>query len=1124
MLRRFTLSLACLISLLLINRAFAGENLQLSRQYWSVKHSDGQGLVLHCHFPDLEMKREKIGSVSYVRISLPGLRDRIEPGQPQLPALTIPFYAPPDCDISLSWSGAVETFPLAVKPVPKPMLQARRDPTTDQVFTEQIHMIGPQYDSAYLSCFPENPVRIIHDGYFRQYRLVTLAIEPVRAGPAMKQAYFHRDLEISVSFRPAKGCRQESNSYPVYKAKDEQASLRPFLKTLAINYQAMEKGEIPLMPRQPDMKAVTEQYRDLSGLQTQSAYRITLEQAGMYRISYAELDAAGFPLASTDPRYLCLYFMDHEVAILIPGEDDGVFDPDDTLLFYGTHPATTYSDESAYWLIVSDNMGDRMVSQDGTPNEETPLITQFTNTVRIESDLVYWSNIPNGTGLDHWFWHKVLAPASNDYIVDLPFPVSGQDATIRSWFHGNNYNDSVDPDHHVLLALNTNSVDDIYWDGQLAWQSEAVFSTDILANGQNTIQCELPGDTGSSYESIYTNRFEIEYPCLFETETNRLRFQLEEIGPQRVAVDGFTNDELFLFDITDQEHVLKIINPTIEDMGSTYKLTFEQDLTESHRYEMLTQDQFLTVSDIQIDAGSSLHDTSNQADLIIIAPGPFLTVLEPLIQHRMKQGYSVFFADIQNVYDEFSAGHFNPEALTLFLKYAYDYWDSPAPLAALLVGEANFDYHDHYGTGLKNGVPTFLLESSVPLFGETVSDHPASQLRGEDDIPDIFIGRVTVLKASELRDYIMKLIAYETRFFASNWNNNVLLVADDDIVFENSLNTLQTNYLDPSGLVTNKVYLGSYGGNVDQASQDIITQVTSGQLLTLYMGHGSIVNWGVNLLDLEDISSLSNGYKQTLVASTSCLNGYFAHNINIKSISEEWQRYRQKGSMVVTSSTSLSSAENGLLFNSRLLEQFLINDEHRTGCAVFAAEILACLYDGLDIEHMIMQSHLGDPLTMLRRYGSAPASIFGFDRSLYFSEDDEAVLVLWDAEANQSNLIQETVVLAVSSPSDPTGFSLTLMETSTDSGVFRTDVGSALNLKFSTTISNPLEGILKVSHGEQIQAVYHKSLPLQIYTETALWYQYTLPAISWCGLGLLLLGLSLVIFHSGRKHLARVGN
>ncbi|MBS1978023.1 MAG: hypothetical protein JST46_11675 [Bacteroidetes bacterium] len=101
----------------------------------------------------------------------------------------------------------------------------------------------------------------------------------------------------------------------------------------------------------------------------QPYYKIPVAKSGIYRLTYNDLQAAGIPLSSIDPRRINLFHRGVEQAIFIQGESDASFDPPDYLEFYGARNDGTldkdlykspnlqphtyynlYSDTTAYFL------------------------------------------------------------------------------------------------------------------------------------------------------------------------------------------------------------------------------------------------------------------------------------------------------------------------------------------------------------------------------------------------------------------------------------------------------------------------------------------------------------------------------------------------------------------------------------------------------------------------------------------------------------------------------------------------------------------------------------------------------------------------------------------------------
>ncbi|MBA4058657.1 MAG: hypothetical protein C0490_28330, partial [Marivirga sp.] len=68
---------------------------------------------------------------------------------------------------------------------------------------------------------------------------------------------------------------------------------------------------------------------------SQQYFKIPIAKDGLYKLTYSDLQDAGFPLGSTDPKKIQLYHRGKEHAIYINGELDNQFDPVDYIVFFG---------------------------------------------------------------------------------------------------------------------------------------------------------------------------------------------------------------------------------------------------------------------------------------------------------------------------------------------------------------------------------------------------------------------------------------------------------------------------------------------------------------------------------------------------------------------------------------------------------------------------------------------------------------------------------------------------------------------------------------------------------------------------------------------------------------------
>ena len=67
----------------------------------------------------------------------------------------------------------------------------------------------------------------------------------------------------------------------------------------------------------------------------QSYFKIPAAKDGIYKLTYNDLQAAGFPVSTTDPSTIRLFHRGVEQAIYIEGEGDAQFNNTDFIEFYG---------------------------------------------------------------------------------------------------------------------------------------------------------------------------------------------------------------------------------------------------------------------------------------------------------------------------------------------------------------------------------------------------------------------------------------------------------------------------------------------------------------------------------------------------------------------------------------------------------------------------------------------------------------------------------------------------------------------------------------------------------------------------------------------------------------------
>src|SRR6266705_6620552 len=308
---------------------------------------------------------------------------------------------------------------------------------------------------------------------------------------------------------------------------------------------------------------------------------------------------------------------------------------------------------------------------------------------------------------------------------------------------------------------------------------------------------------------------------------------------------------------------------------------------------------------MKLNEPSNLRGAWNGASLILIARAQFIESVRLLRDVRQRQGLSVAIVDLEDVYDEFSFGHKNPQALKDFLSYARVNWQ-PAPRFVLFARDASFDPKNYLRFGDSDLVPTKLIDTDLM---ETSSDDWLSDF-DVDGIADIATGRLPARTVEELSRLVAKIITYEQ----GAPSEEALLVADANEGFDFEQASLALRSLIPPSLRITQVNRG--GLDPEMARRSLFEALYRKQFLVNYSGHGSVNQWRGNLLTNDDALTLRNEHLPMFVMMT-CLNGYF-HDPALDSLAESLLKAERGGAVAVWASSGMTFPADQALLNQEL--------------------------------------------------------------------------------------------------------------------------------------------------------------------------------------------------------------
>jgi len=666
------------------------------------------------------------------------------------------------------------------------------------------------------------------------------------------------------------------------------------------------------------------------GAEVSSAYldalpaaKISVNSEGWYVVTRAQLAAAGFDPGS-DARTLQLFAEGVEQPMAILGQQGGYLTNNGAIAFYGTAIDTPFSGTRVYWLVRGSQQGKRIPVSAGSG---APSVESFLSSVTLEQRTTYFAALLNGPNADNFFGALVSTePVDQDLAIAHYDPTSSIPAQLTITLQGV----TAGQPHSVTVAVNGSSVGVLNFDGQDNFTSSFPVQEGLLQNGTNTVTLTaLNGDSDTSLvQSIVLN-----FPHTYTADSDWLRASAP--AGAHVKISGFSNQQIQAYDISDPLNIVQLAGPiTFDNSGSSITLTVPgaPSSATSHTLIAFAADQISSPSAVTYHLQSSLAEQRTGADIVIITHPDFASTVEPLVNLRKSQQHQVAVVTVDQLFDAYNYGERSPFALQSYLQFASTKWNEK-PQSVLLLGDASFDPRDYLGLGDFDFVPTRIIETAA---FKTASDDWFSDFQntGFATIPT---GRIPARTAADAALVISKIVNYERNTSQGSWQQQALIVADQNVGVDFSSEADLATALLPPSLVATKILAD--GQSTTAVSEQIFEALNSGTLLVNYTGHGAEQQWSFSdLLDNTSAATLSNGGRLPVFLLMDCLNGFF-HDVYAESLSTALLLAPNGGAVAVWASSGFTTAPPQAAMDQALLRTLAANPSQPLGRSILTSKL-----------------------------------------------------------------------------------------------------------------------------------------------------------------------------------------
>ncbi len=655
-----------------------------------------------------------------------------------------------------------------------------------------------------------------------------------------------------------------------------------------------------------------------SVLSTGNWYKFYVDKSGIFKLDKSFLNDLGINTNNIDPRNIRIFgsggnmlpmdnstaypFDPIENAIKVYGQDDGVFDNSDYILFYAQGPngynedsntnLNLYSDKTSYFINIGFSPGKRIIENIQPTGPFDLLVDSYTEYQYHELDEYNIAKIGR-----RWFGNRFDFESNQTFDFDFPNLRISEPISLKVYTAAVSEistSMSIEVNNQQISNMNYSSI------GDPILASGNFYSGDIVVSNPN-ISVDLNYNNNGNPSSVaYLDYISIEGTCDLTFNQDQLIFYNKNLvsftGIAQYNI-GNANSISEIWEITDINNVSEILIDGIDNIASFKSVLGEEKkyiaFNQNSLYEPIIEGQKVVENqDIKSDVFLNESNQFQDLDYLIICRSDMLYEAERLAQiNRDFNNLNVKVVTLDKIYNEFSSGNQDISAIRNFVKYIYNSAsDESSRIKYLcLFGDASYDYKDRISQNT-NIVPSWHSINSFSLSSAYVSDDffgmmdEGEGMMGNSDKLDIAVGRILADSPQRATDLVDKIDRYYNANSYGDWRNKLIVISDDvdepwESIIQGTSNSLADLISDNKPFFNIKKILSdayvqesSAGGErYPEVNKDILDGIELGALVVNYFGHGG--EDGIareRIFDKIDAAELSNKNKLNCFVSVTC--------------------------------------------------------------------------------------------------------------------------------------------------------------------------------------------------------------------------------------------------------------